>query len=87
MLLSKLVVSTDPKWGACIKLLNWEHCDYIEDVLAEQFDLVYEFKVSDDEEKKYMLFFADKAVFSDIEKVICIVNEYHQRTGELYETI
>ncbi len=87
VLLSKLSVSNDPKWGVCVNLINWEHCDYIEDVLTEQFDLEYEFKITDDDEKRYILFFVDKATSAEVEKVISTVNEHHQQTGELYETI
>jgi hypothetical protein len=87
LLLSNLKVSSDSKWGACIKLLNWEHCDYIEDVFAEHFDLEYEFKIADDDEQRYILFFAGKATSSEVEKVVSSINEHHQQTCKLYETI
>ena len=86
-LTTKLEVASDEMWGPCIYLINWEHADYIEDVLAEHFDLEYQFKISDEDENKYVLYFADKASFKDVEKAARTINEFHLSKGKLYETI
>lgn len=87
ILTSELEISRDDKWGPRVTLKNWEQTDYIEDVFAEHFGLDYEFKVSDDDEKRYALFFAEKASFDEVEKAVKAINEFHRSTGKVYETI
>jgi hypothetical protein len=86
-LLSEISVYKDPQWGPSVALVDWEHLDYIEDVLAEQFDLEYEFKIVDDEAKRYVLHFENKATWSEVEAAIDTINTYHAKHRKLYETI
>ena len=86
-LLSNISVSESKKWGAMIKLINNEHIDYIEDVLAEHFDLEYEFKIVDDGKKEYVLYFEEKAKIEEVEEAVNMINLYHSNNGKLYGTI
>ena len=85
--MSQLTVKTDPEWGAMIKFFDWEHMDYIDDVCAEHFDLDYDFKIDDDEEKRYIIYFNEKATLPEVQRVINKINEFHRESKVIYETI
>ena len=86
-LLSKLTVTECKDHGATVKLIDYEHTDYIEDVLAEHFDIEYEYKISNEEENEYILCFGEKASTEQVEKATKLINSYHSKNGKLYETI
>ena len=86
-LLSKINVSESSEHGAIVKLIDYEHTDYIEDVLVEHFDLEYEYKIIDNENNEYILCFAKKATTKQVEKAITTINNYHTKYNTLYETI
>ena len=86
-LLSKLSVTKSKDHGATIKLIDYEHTDYIEDVLAEYYDIEYEYKIMNEEENEYILCFANKATTEQVEKAVKLINSYHTENGKLYETI
>lgn len=86
-LLSELKVSETKEHGAIIKFTDYEHSDYIEDVLVEQFDIDYEYKIMNDEKNEYILCFAKKATIKEVEQAINEINSYHNKHCELYETI
>jgi len=86
-LLSELKVFETNEHGAIIKFTDYEHSDYIEDVLIERFDIDYEYKIVNDEKNEYILCFANKATTEEVEKVINEINIYHEKHCELYETI
>ena len=68
----------DTQYGAAIKLLDYEHIDYIDDVLIEKFDVDCEFRVMDDENQKYILYFGSKFSFDEVSSVVSQINAYHQ---------
>lgn len=86
-LLSEITVFQDTQYGAAIKLIDYEHIDYIDDVLIEQFDVDCEFRVMDDENKRYILYFGSKLSFDEIATVISKINAYHKMEQNLYETV
>jgi hypothetical protein len=86
-LLSEISVYKDPQWGPSVALIDWHHLDYIQDVFAEHFDIECEFKTDDDETRRYVLHFNNKATWSEVEAAINAINTYHAKHGKLYETI
>ena len=86
-LLSEIAATESDKWGAMIRLINDEHTDYIEDVLAEHFDMDYEFKVVNEDTKDFIIYFNDKAKLKDVKKAVNTINAFHKQNSELYETI
>ncbi len=86
-LMSQLIVEIDDSWGAMIEFIDWDHMDYIEDVCAEHFDLDYDFKIDDDENKKHIIYFNDKATFNEVQNVINKINQFHLESPVIYETI
>jgi hypothetical protein len=77
----------DADQGLVLDLDNWDHRDYIEDVLAEHFDIDYEYLIEDEKSGKYTLFFCDSAQVSDIEGAIAAINIHHASSTELYEVV
>ena len=86
-LLSKLSVSESEDHGAIIQLIDYEHTDYIEDVLVEYFDIEYEYKIINDEENKYILCFAKTHTKKQVEEALKLINNFHSEKCMTYETI
>ena len=78
-ILSEIKVALDPKWGACVELIDYEHRDYIEDVMIEVFDTEYSFTSHDETTGKYSLYFEKNASFEQVSKVVEQINEYHKK--------
>jgi len=70
-----------------LDLDDWEHRDYIEDVLAEHFDIEYEYVVEDERSGKNTLYFSENMDLKALEKAISEIDRHHSSTSELYETI
>lgn len=83
----KLELRIDPEQGLVLDLDDWNHRDYIEDVLAEYFDIDYEYLVEDEKSGRYTLYFCDSAKEIDIQNAIDVINKHHASSSELYETI
>lgn len=66
---------------------DWNHRDYIEDVLAEHFDIKYEYLIEDEQSGRYTLYFSESAEVVGIENVIEVINKYHASSPDLYEII
>ena len=66
---------------------DWEHRDYIEDVLAEHFDIEYEYVVEGEQFGKHTLYFSENTGLKALEKAISEINRHHSSTNVLYETI
>ena len=86
-LLSKLIVNKSEEHGPNIKLIDYEHCDYIDDVLTEHFDIEYDYKIINDDTKAYILCFTNKITSEKVKKAVSTINNYHSSNKELYETI
>ncbi|VAW64406.1 hypothetical protein MNBD_GAMMA11-579 [hydrothermal vent metagenome] len=86
-LLSEITVYESKEHGATIKLTDYEHSDYIEDVLVEYFDIEYEYKICNHEKSEYILCFAKKATTKQVEKAVIEINSYHNENRKIYETI
>lgn len=84
-ILSKIEVTQHPEWGASIKLIDYEHRDYIEDVLCEKFDLEYDFCSNEDVTGDYVLYFGNVATFEQVKKVVDQINEYHSVNQKEYK--
>ena len=80
-------MNADEKRGPNLILDSWEHIDYIEDVLCEHFDVEYEYKISDEENNRYVLFFGLKVNSDALETAINAINTYHKEIGDIYATI
>ena len=83
----KLELKVDPENGLVLELDDWNHRDYIEDVLAEHFDIEYEYLVEDEKSDKHTLYFFDSVEQSVLEKAIEVINKYHASSKELFEVI
>lgn len=83
----KLEVINDAQLGPVLKLDDWEHKDYIEDVLAEHFDIEYDYSAQDEETGNYSLYFLGAAELDNIQKAVETINSYHSSSKELYATI
>ena len=77
-ILSPISVKSHPEWGAYIELIDYEHRDYIEDVLCEHFDLDYAFCSNEDATGDYVLYFAEKASIEAVERAVSKINEFHK---------
>lgn len=86
-ILSPIALQVDENWGAYIQLIDYEHRDYIEDVLCEYFDIEYSFRSNEDNTGDYVLYFENKYKFKTIEKAITQINEYHKINEREYEVI
>ena len=83
----KLDLRIDPVMGPVLDLDDWNHRDYIEDVLAEHFDIDYEYLIEDEKSGAYTLYFCDTAKLADIESAIEAINHHHATSPELYEVV
>ena len=77
-ILSSISVKSHPEWGAYIELIDYEHRDYIEDVLCENFNLDYAFCLNEDITGGYVLYFAENASIEAVEKSVSEINEFHK---------
>ena len=84
-LLSPINVKQHPEWGAYIELIDYEHKDYIEDVLCEYFDLEYAFSSNEDDTGNYILYFAENAAFDSVDKAVSEINQYHKINNKEYK--
>lgn len=82
----KLKLRVDPKQGPSLELDDWSHRDYIEDVLAEHFDIDYKYFIEDKKSGGYTLYFCDSVEVTDIENAIEAINRHHASSLNLYET-
>ncbi|MCH8499076.1 MAG: hypothetical protein LAT63_11405 [Marinobacter sp.] len=82
-----LELRIEPEHGKVLVLDDWEHRDYIEDVLAEHFDIEYEYFVEDQKSGKNTLYFSEKTDLKALEKAIAEINMHHSSSSDLYETI
>ncbi|WP_144395613.1 hypothetical protein [Pleionea sediminis] len=83
----KLELRIEPEQGPVLELDDWNHRDYIEDVLAEHFGVDYEYLTEDVKSGKYTLYFCDSNKVEDIENAIAAINKHHASSQDLYETI
>ena len=83
-LLGRLELKTDPKFGLYIELSDYEHFDYIDDVLTEVFDIEYSFRVQENDQAACYIYFEDKSPQQKIVKVVEAINEYHASNGREY---
>jgi len=84
-ILSKIEVKEHPKWGASIELIDYEHRDYIDDVLCGIFDLEYAFSSNEDSTGHYILYFAENATFEKVNAVVTEINRYHLENDKEYD--
>ena len=87
ILTNRIELSNDPEFGLCVELCCWDHLDYIEDVLAEHFDVEYDFKVDDPDSSRYALFFGEQADETALRKSISEINRYHACTEQIFVTV
>ena len=83
----ELELRIDPEHGAVLELGNWNHRDYIEDVLAEHFDIEYEYLIEDEKSGINTLYFPATIDIAVLEKAISEINEHHKSSSKLYEVI
>ena len=84
-ILSTIEAKEHPKWGASIELIDWEHRDYIDDVLVEIFDLEYSFSSHDEKTGFYTLYFVENATLEKIKAVVTEINRYHLENDKEYD--
>jgi hypothetical protein len=85
--LTEIKLEVDTEYGPLIRLIDFDHTDYIEDVLCEVFGVEYEYKVVDDEKGIYILYFGLAASMINVGSVIKDINNKHATTAKLYDTI
>jgi len=76
-ILSKIEVKEHSEFGASIELIDYEHRDYIEDVLCEKFNLESAFVSNEDITGDYVIYFAEKATIDQVKSVVAEINRYH----------
>lgn len=81
----ELRISVDQ--GPVLDLDDWNHRDYIEDVLAEHFDIEYEYLIEDEKSGKNTLYFCDSTNIDVLVSAIAAINKYHEGPNDLYEVI
>lgn len=82
-----LELRIEPAHGKVLVLDDSEHRDYIEDVLAEHFDIEHEYFVEDQKSGKNTLCFSEKTGLKVLETAIAEINRHHSSSSDLYETI
>ena len=76
-ILSKIEVKEHVEWGASIELIDYDHKDYIEDVLCEKFGLEYAFSSNKDITGGYVLYFCKSTTFDQVKNAVAKINNYH----------
>lgn len=82
-----LELKTESENGPALELDDWDHRDYIEDVLAEHFDLDYQYVVEEEESGRYILYFCESVKTSVLESAIEAINNHHASSAELYKVV
>ena len=82
--LSNLEVIKDESDRVCVKLVHYNHLDYIEDVLVEQFDFESFSTMRDD---PYSIYVFEESEFRRFHEIIDKINLSHSSTNELYKTV
>ncbi|WP_444939357.1 hypothetical protein [Microbulbifer sp. JMSA002] len=83
----ELIVALDQDGNPILVLDDWEHRDYIEDVLCEHFDIEYEYTVEDEVSGKYTLYFGTKVGVTNLQGAIKEINHHHSSKIELYNVV
>lgn len=83
-LLSEITIETDLSTGPTLKLIDWHHRDYIEDVLAEVFDIEYDYFVENDDES-VTLYFTDKVDLASLISTVEKINGFHKSKNKEFE--
>jgi hypothetical protein len=63
-------VYPDNEHGPSILLNDYEHLDYIDDVLTEHVDILCDFQIVDDDNQKYALCFGAKISFEELPLIV-----------------
>ena len=82
--LSNLEVVKDDDERFHVKLIHYNHLDYIEDVLIEKFDF-HSFYTQRD--NAYSIDVYDKSKFCSFVEIIDQINLAHSSTNKLYKTV
>ena len=82
--LSKLEAVKDRPGGLYVKLAHYNHLDYIEDVLIEQFDFESFSTLRDD---PYEIHVYEESEFGRFCEIIDKINLNHSSTNKLYKTV
>ncbi|MDI1227855.1 MAG: hypothetical protein PSY14_09250 [bacterium] len=82
-LLSPLLIELDGESRILITFKNYEHFDYISDVLAERFDISFASAIYDD---YYVLHF-DNDVRNELTTAINQINLYHKEHNNIYDAL
>ena len=81
--LSNLKVFRDEEGRVYVRLIHYNHLDYIEDVLVEQFDFDSFYR----EEEPYIIGVYEESKFCGFSKIIEQINLHHSSTKELHKTV
>ncbi|WP_299581864.1 hypothetical protein [uncultured Microbulbifer sp.] len=76
-LLQHLSSQQDPLEGASVKLASFEYQDYIDDVLAEYFDIVNILKTIDEDNGVYVLHFGQISALSTLNSALAGINKFY----------
>lgn len=85
-LLTELFVYQDPELGPSIKVVDFEHFDYIDDVLTEKFGIEFDVSTIDDKARKYILHFGALVSKDELTKAVQEINLYHSTRNSTYKT-
>ena len=83
----KLEIGVDREANPILILQDWDHRDYIEDVLCEHYDIEYEYMVEDEISGSNTLYFGTKISAESLQGVIEKINEHHATKKELYNVV
>lgn len=79
-----LNIEWDEKYGPYIVLSDFEHADYIDDVLTEIYDFTIWCLSENNETGKYTYYLGLDAPADLIEDIIGKINKHHSESREIY---
>ena len=80
-LLSNIREHVDDEHGLALTLIDYEHRDYIEDVLIEIFDIEYEY-CQEKDNGNFVLYFGGSVSRAKLSHTLNEINEYHKTQGK-----
>lgn len=82
----RLDLKIDTEFGPFLVFYDWEHLDYIEDVLIEHFDINSYVKVDDKNSGVWKLYFVESDDVTFINSAILEINDFHKSELSLFST-
>ena len=82
----ELDLNIDTELGPFLVFYDWEHLDYIGDVLIEHFDINFCLKVDDKNSGVWKLYFGKAVDVTIINSAVLEINDFHRTEQSLFST-